>query len=84
MHLTQIRAAWADVVGLSLAEAAEPHWLHGGVLVVVAAHPVAAQEVSLRREAIVRDLRERIPQAQVRRVRVVVSVGKWRGRRGVS
>lgn len=84
MHLAEVRAAWAEVVGPLLAEPTEPRALRGGVLVVAAAHPLAAQEVSLRRETIVQELRRRVPQAAVRSVRVVVGGSGGRGRRGVS
>lgn len=84
MHLAEIRAAWMEVAGPLLAEAAEPRSLRGGVLVITAAHTLAAQEVGLRREAIVRELGRRVPQAAVRRVRVVVVAGSGRRRGGVS
>ncbi len=84
MHLAEIRAAWTEIVGPPLAEAAEPRSLRGGVLVIAAAHALAAQEVGLRRETIVRELGRRVPRAAVRRVCVVVVSGSGRRRGGVS
>ncbi len=83
MRLAEVQAAWMEVVGPGLAAASEPRSLRGGVLVVAAAHALAAQEVSLRREGIVRELQRRAPQAAVRRVRVVVRVGSGGGERRV-
>ena len=72
MHLVQAREAWSEILGPALAGASEPRALRGGVLLVTAAHALAAQEVNLRKEEILRELHRRIPQADLRQVRVVV------------
>ncbi len=72
MYLAQAREAWPEIVGPALAGAAEPRMLRGGVLMVTAAHALAAQEVNLRREEILREVRQRIPQADLRQIRVVI------------
>jgi len=74
MHLAEIRAVWPEVAGQDLGSAAEPRSLRGGVLMVAVAHSLVAEEVNLRREVIVRELQRRVPQASVRRLRVVVRV----------
>ena len=72
MHLVQARAAWLELRGPALAGASEPRALRGGVLMVTATHALAAQEVNLRKEELLRELRRRIPQADLRQVRVVI------------
>jgi len=72
MHLVQAREAWPEILGPALAGASEPRALRGGVLMVTATHALAAQEVNLRKEEILRELRRRIPQADLRQVRVMI------------
>lgn len=72
VHLGEIEARWARIVGPTLAGATEPRGLRSGTLVVGAAHPLAAQEMRLRSEEIVAVLQREVPQAGLRRVRVLV------------
>ena len=72
MHLSTVESRWSQVVGPALAGATAPRSLRGGTLVVIAAHPLAAQEVRLRSEGIVAALQREVPQAGLRRIRVLV------------
>lgn len=72
LHLVRVRQVWPEIVGPALAKAAEPRTLRRGALVVVVVHALAAQEVNLRRPEILRALRQRVPEADLRQVRVEI------------
>ncbi len=52
VHLVEIRRAWEGVVGPALARASRVASFRSGVLVVSATHPLVAQEIKMRRRAI--------------------------------
>jgi predicted nucleic acid-binding Zn ribbon protein len=52
VHLVEIRRVWESVVGPALAAASRVASFRGGVLVVSATHPLVAQEIRMRRRAI--------------------------------
>ena len=52
--LVDLQRRWPAIVGTALAEVSRPGRLRGDTLVVVAVHPVAAQEVRWRERAILR------------------------------
>jgi len=66
VYLVEARAVWPEIVGPTLAAATEIRTLRAGTLTVVAVHPLAAQEVRLRREAILGKLTAHLPQVSLR------------------
>lgn len=76
VHLVEAREAWAGIVGPGLARASRVLSLRGGVLVVAAAHPLAAQELRWRREDILAAIGQRVAGTP-RRLQVVI---RWEGK----
>ena len=75
VYLVHARKVWPQVVGGTLAAVTEPRTLRGGVLVVAAAHALAAQDAWMRQEEILEILRRQLPQAGLRELRVIIRQG---------
>ncbi len=70
-HFTEIRDAWPDLVGASLADHSEPIHLRGGVLRIVVHDPAWASQFRYLADSLVAALSERVPGAAVREISVV-------------
>ncbi len=72
----QLREAWRSAVGSAIAECSMPGRVSNGMLEVIVADSVVAQEIALRRSDILRQLRQRLPDQPISRLRTRVgSVG---------
>ena len=80
VRLLAVRKAWPAVAGARLAAITDPVAVRGGVVVVGVGHPLAAQEVRLRGEALLSALRDALPHLEVSRIQPVIRLGS-RGRR---
>ncbi len=72
VHLAEAQRVWPEIVGPVLAPVTRLQTVRGEILIVGAAHPLAAQEVQLRREEILARLRVRLPGVELHQVRVVI------------
>lgn len=81
VYLVRAREVWPQMVGGTLAGATEVRSVRGGVVMVAATHPLVAQEVRLRREEILAGLSQRVPEAGLRELRVIIRQGAGRGGR---
>ena len=71
-HFTDIRDSWAELVGASLAEHSAPVNLRSGVLRISVDDPAWASQFRYLADGLVEALTERVREAAVREISVVV------------
>lgn len=70
--LDDLTAAWAEIVGMNIANNSEPLEIRGGVLRIRVSQPVIKFELQQRQRQLIKKVTDRIPEAKIKRIDVIV------------